>query len=112
MEAKVRELVVGMAIICVAGVALAQPKGAAPDAANGQAIAERWCQDCHIVAEGQNAATDNAPSFPKLAADPARSEEYLRAFLLAPRHPMPPLELSAEQIEDVLAYFGALRDAQ
>jgi len=105
----VRGLVATILTLCVACVAGAQPKGSAPDADSGRALAERWCQACHVIADGQRTAADAAPTFTELAAEGSKSDAQLRAFLMAPRHPMPPVELSSDEIEDLLAYIQALR---
>lgn len=102
------------AILC--GCAAAPEKPAAPakrlagriygDAGRGRAVAERWCIGCHRLDE--ESADDRVPSFPMIAANPSKTEPYIRAFLQHPHSPMPPLELSNQIIEDIIAYLRTL----
>ena len=57
------------------------------------------CPDCGFL------ATDVAPAFPSLRT---RSEDELRAFLVAPHPPMPNFNLPREQIEDLVAYIRSI----
>ncbi|HYD70822.1 c-type cytochrome [Azospirillum sp.] len=82
------------------------PAGAA-DARNGRAIAERWCTACHVVAEGQ-AGSDAAPSLPQVARNRATDQRWLRAWLTDPHPPMPNLNLSRGDIDDLVAYLERL----
>lgn len=98
-----------LALCGLAGTAAAQSTAIKPSPALGHDIATRWCQSCHVVERGQATASDTAPSFFDLARNPEVTAERLRAFLTAPRHPMPPLELSRTDIGDLLAYIDSLR---
>jgi mono/diheme cytochrome c family protein len=89
---------------------LASPAVQAADPANGHAIAKRWCQSCHIVDGGkQPAPSSDAPPFPTLAADPKWTPQRLTAFLQAPHGPMPKLELSNYDIDDLVAHIESLK---
>lgn len=78
---------------------------AAGDPAQGRAAAQRWCSSCHAV--GAAGGGDTAPPFAAIAR--IRSDEYLRGFLTRPHPPMPPLELSRQDIDDIVAYFATVR---
>jgi mono/diheme cytochrome c family protein len=102
-----------LAVLVLASFALAAPAfaqaGKTPgDAAKGEAMARRWCAACHLL-EGQGRASDAAPAFATIARDPRKTDDYLRTFLARPHAPMPPLQLSRGEIEDIVAYFDALR---
>jgi mono/diheme cytochrome c family protein len=88
--------------------AQAQSATAKADAEAGREIAVRWCQECHIVGRSQARASDAAPSFVDLADTESVSRDRLRGFLAAPKHPMPPLELSGKEIDDLIAYIRSL----
>ena len=77
-----------------------------PDA--GAAIAQAWCANCHLVSPDQAIARTEAPSFQTLADQPDRTIEGLEAFLFDPHPPMPDLDLSRQQIDDVIAYILSL----
>ena len=79
-------------------------------AKRGQAVAQKWCSGCHVVAEGQRReATDAVPPFAELANDPKLSETRLRGILLRPHGKMPTGVLTRDDIGDLLAYFASLK---
>jgi mono/diheme cytochrome c family protein len=85
-----------------------RPARFAGHAAVGKAIALRWCTGCHTL-PGHAAASDVAPSFRAIARDPHEDPDHLRGFLSRPHWPMPPLELSRNEIEDIIAYLHTIR---
>ncbi|HUK57644.1 MAG TPA: c-type cytochrome [Stellaceae bacterium] len=79
----------------------------AADADAGKRLADQWCTSCHVVGGGGH-GTDAAPPLPTIAKsiqDPAR----LRAWLVAPHPPMPNLNLSRAEIDNITAYLESLR---
>ena len=103
----------------LAAIALSEAVGQAPasepargapsrgDPRIGEALAKRWCNECHLVG-GAGRATDAAPAFESIARDPAKSTDHLRAFLAKPHAPMPPIPLSGTEVEDLIAYIRSL----
>lgn len=96
-----------------AAMALAIAVGAAgaaqgAEAQEGYRLATQWCTSCHIVAPGQ-AGSDAAPPFESIANRAQFSEDGLRAWLADPHPPMPNLNLSRTEIEQVIAYLRSLR---
>lgn len=77
------------------------------DAAQGHALAQRWCSSCHIVDE-RSQAPDIAPPFSAIARRQGPDHAWVRAWLAAPHPPMPKLDLSRQQINDVVAYLDSL----
>jgi mono/diheme cytochrome c family protein len=73
---------------------------------DGRIVVERWCAGCHSMGV---IADDRFPSFPMLARNMARSEGAIRAFLMQPHKPMPPVELSIQQIEDIIAFLRTVQ---
>ncbi len=102
-----RTLILFGALLALATPAFGQGNKTTGDAARGEADARRWCASCHLL-EGQAKATDTVPAFATIAHDPHKGPDYLRAFLANPHPPMPPLQLSRSEIEDLVAYFGEL----
>jgi mono/diheme cytochrome c family protein len=106
-----------LAAAAVAAIGLSEAVGEAPaappareeapnrgDARIGEALARRWCNECHLLG-GAHAATDAAPTFQSLGRDPSKSTAHLRAFLAKPHAPMPPIPLSGTEVEDLIAYI-------
>jgi len=71
----------------------------------GNKIVSTWCISCH---KAGGTIDDRVPSLVALAADPQHTDGALRAFLMQPHKPMPPLELGTQQIEDIIAYLRTL----
>lgn len=69
-------------------------------------MAFKWCAECHVVANNK-VRTDGTPSFATIAKDFAGRPEALKGFLVKPHEPMPPLELSVRQIDDLAAFILA-----
>lgn len=90
----------------------AAPAHAAGDADTGRAIADRWCAPCHGSSDGAlrpQALSDRVPTFKAIANDKSRSDDRLRGFLAAPHPPMPNVNLTRDEIENVIAYIKSLR---
>lgn len=69
------------------------------DAQRGKADFERWCAPCH------GAGSDSAPALASLKKNPENTAASVRGFLMAPHAPMPPLALTNQEIEDLIAYL-------
>lgn len=103
------ELSLVVAIAALLVLAPLRAAAAASDLEEGRALAKEWCSSCHMVAPGVAASTtDAAPPFPRMAEDPAYTEERLRSWLWAPHPPMPDFDLSRFEIESLIAYIKSL----
>lgn len=80
---------------------------AAGDAQAGQNLAQSWCSGCHIVDRSGHGA-DTAPPFPTIANSSPENHTWLRTWLTDPHPPMPNLNLSRQQIDDIVAYLDTL----
>jgi cytochrome c len=89
----------------IIGGALLAP-ALAQDANAGRVRAERWCSSCHAVG---TRGSDMVPPLDSIANLPGRNDTWFRAFLRNPHPPMPPLELSTADIDDLVAYLMTLR---
>ena len=85
--------------------------GMAADADNGKRLAQRWCQACHVVAEGPRASTDGAPPFATIAVQPDFNAAKIALFLLDPHPKMPNMSLTRLEAGDLAAYIGTLARA-
>lgn len=81
---------------------------AAADIERGRTIAERWCAACHLVAPEQVRASDAVPTFEAIARRRELTPDNLATFLAAPHPVMPNLDLSRDQIADLVAYVESL----
>ena len=98
-------------LLLLAGVVAVAAAGSsvyAGDSASGLHLARQWCVECHVVEAGQAIASDAWPPFSEVANNPVKTERGLRTWLSDPHPPMPQLNLSKTEIENLLAYIQSL----
>jgi len=78
------------------------------DAEHGEKIAQRWCSSCHLL-PGATSGSDTVPSFHAIATAKDFDAGHVRVFLAKPHGGMPPVNLSRQDINDVVAYLQLLR---
>jgi len=83
------------------------PAAAQGDAEAGHDLVQRWCTACHVV-DREGHGTDAAPPLPRLLPSGTRTPDDLRTWLSDPHPPMPKLNLSRQEIEDIVAYLERL----
>jgi mono/diheme cytochrome c family protein len=86
----------------VAAVAHASPS-------RGEALAQRWCVECHATKPGQQSPNPKAPSFPAIANEPSATEYSLRVFLKTPHATMPNFKMEPDDINDLVGYIRSLK---
>lgn len=75
----------------------------------GAALAELWCNACHVTGVGQSEdPMAQSPSFRQLSAMAAGDDEMLRRTLSRPHYPMRAIALSPGEISAVIAYIRSL----
>ena len=82
------------------------------DPARGQAIAQQQCARCHDVAKG-GAFKQMPPSFQSIAIYRTKPDIWARIIAPSPHASMPDMTwaLTADQVQDVLAYILSLDQA-
>jgi mono/diheme cytochrome c family protein len=73
----------------------------------GRDLVRSWCTACHVV-DLEGTGADAGPALPALLAGKQRSADEIRGWLADPHPPMPNLNLSRQEIEDILAYLESL----
>jgi len=73
---------------------------------DGKALAQKYCAACHVV-DSQGGGTDAVPSFAAAAA--SRSDDFLHTQLMKPHGKMPPVDLTNDQIDALVAYIESLK---
>ena len=82
----------------------------AQDALRGQALAERWCANCHVVTRTATVGrSDGLPTFPALAARKETTVAMLKGAMTATHSRMPDFQLGARDQDDLVAYILSLR---
>ena len=96
------------------GVVLAALVASAPafaaDPGNGERLAHRWCEACHVVSQAPaGAGTDQAPPFATVAKRPSFDAAQVASYLLSPHPKMPDMNLTRAEAADLAAYIGTLK---
>ena len=82
----------------------------AQDVINGEALATRWCANCHIVTQSATSGrADGVPSFPSLAAAPQTTDISLRRAMTSSHNQMPDFSLTRREQDNLIAYIFSLR---
>lgn len=92
------------------GSAFAFGTAAAQNVPAGRALAERSCSACHTL-DSREAGGDAAPSFRRLAATNRDSPGWVRAWLSDPHPPMTGINLTRQEIDDIVAFLRTLPSA-
>lgn len=95
----------------IALLVASSPALAAGSAAAGKRLSQQWCASCHQV-EPKGPAKDSAPPFATLGAQKGKDPGWIRAWLTNPHPPMQGINLSRQQIDDVVAYLQSLAPAR
>jgi mono/diheme cytochrome c family protein len=84
----------------------------AADTAQGRDLAQKLCVNCHIIEHGgqQDQVTVGIPSFMAIANKAEQTNSKLRSFVRQPHPPMPSVELSEHQLDNIVAYILSLKD--
>lgn len=80
---------------------------ASGNAEAGRQLVTRSCSSCHAI-EAAKTATDGAPPFTLIAKTNRERPAWIRGWLMSPHPPMPNISLSRQQIDDIVAYLGAI----
>ena len=97
-------------LIVAATLAITPAFGADPN--NGERLAHRWCEACHVVVVStiqRRSTTDQAPPFASIAKIPDLDAAKIALFLLDPHPKMPDMGLSRTGAADLAAYIATLK---
>ena len=81
---------------------------AAADSYNGERLARRWCEPCHVVASDQRGTTGEAPPFASIAKRSDFDAARIAVFLLDPHPKMPDMSLTRIEAGDLAGYIASL----
>jgi cytochrome c len=83
-----------------------------PTAEAGLAITQKLCSTCHMTPDAPaRSVAAGIPSLSTLANKPGQTPEAIALRLISPPHPMPDMQLTRDEIADVIAYLATLRTA-
>lgn len=95
-------------VTLLAGSPISSAQGSA-DA--GKRLAQQWCASCHQT-EPNGPAKDVALPFASLGVEKGKDPGWVRAWLANPHPPMQGINLSRQQIDDIVAYLQSLAPAR
>jgi mono/diheme cytochrome c family protein len=70
-------------------------------------LPQQWCASCHQV-EPNAPAKDVAPPFASLGVEKTKHPGWVRGWLTNPHPPMQGINLSRQQIDDIVSYLQSL----
>lgn len=92
------------------GTARAEPPAEIePSAEKGQTLAERLCSSCHVVDTASKSVPAGIPSLRGIANQPGQTATRIMNVLIKPHVPMPDMQLSRQEMLDIIAYLDTLR---
>ena len=107
----------GAGIICLVGLVSgvsAQNIPGRPNPELGAELSAKLCINCHLIAEdtasgGQVKA--DVPTFSEIANLEGQTQERMTMLIVSPKHPMPNIGLSRDDIAHIVAYIETLETA-
>lgn len=83
----------------------------AQDVGRGQALAERWCANCHVVSRSDDTGRSNGlPTFAAIASRKDMDAATLKGTMSVAHSRMPEILFSARDQDDLAAYILSLRN--
>lgn len=99
-----------LALVLAVPLGAQVPEKAPPSPEKGRELAGKLCKNCHVV-EGEVVASVPAglPSLRGIANLAGQSGGRILDILIKPHYPMPDLQLSIDEILDIVSYLETLR---
>ena len=82
------------------------------DIAAGRNSARALCVNCHVVepnAASQKTVPADIPSFKTIAEKRGWTEDDLKVFMLKPHPPMPSVQLTTHELDNLASYIMSLK---
>jgi cytochrome c2 len=102
--------VAAVAAVCLAMSAqCANAQSATKNAATGQALAQEYCAECHMVVPSSKAGWTDAPAFLEIANRQGTTEAKLKGFIQKPHMHMLNTGRPPHEADEISAYIMSLR---
>jgi mono/diheme cytochrome c family protein len=95
-------------LLLASGLASAGPVGRY-DPFKGKELAKQLCANCHLVDSQQQEANVDVPSFNEIANKEGQTAGAIMAHIMLPKHPMPTIPLTQDELSDLAAYILSMR---
>lgn len=97
-------------VCAIVAVVIVNAPAMAADPHNGERLAHRWCEACHVVSPTQRRpASDQAPPFATIAKMPHFGAAEIALYLLNPHPKMPDMNLTRKEAGDLAAFITTLK---
>jgi mono/diheme cytochrome c family protein len=97
-------------VCAIVAAIMASAPAMAADPHNGERLAHRWCEACHVVSlTQQRPASDQAPPFATIAKMPQFGAAEIALYLLTPHPKMPDMNLTRTEAGDLAAFITTLK---
>ncbi len=97
-------------VCAIVAAIMANAPALAADPYNGERLAHRWCETCHVVSPTQRRpASDQAPPFATIARMPQFGAAEIALYLLTPHPKMPDMNLTRTEAGDLAAFITTLK---
>jgi mono/diheme cytochrome c family protein len=104
------EKVLYLRVCAMIAAVIANTQAMAADPQNGERLAHRWCEACHVVSATQRRlASDQAPPFATVAKMPRFGAAEIALYLLIPHPEMPDMNLTRTEAGDLAAFITTLK---
>lgn len=81
-----------------------------PSPERGLELAERLCKSCHLIGDNGGASVPSGPpTFRGIANRPGQTGRQIMNVLIQPHVPMPNMQVSGPEINDIIIYLESLR---
>jgi len=99
-------------LLAIVSAASAQTIPGRPSPDQGARLASKLCVNCHLIeqdsGEGAQVKAD-VPSFREIANLDGQTSERMTILIISPKHPMPTIALSRDEIAHVVAYIETFK---
>ncbi len=81
-----------------------------PSADGGRDLADKLCTGCHLIAgDGATTAQVGPPPFKSIANKPGQTVDRIKNALMQPHPPMPDMQMTNDEMLDIITYLDTLR---
>lgn len=97
-------------LVFLTGAAFAGPLTTALDPRHGKELASGLCSNCHLVSGEQTQSNVDVPSFREIGRKEDQTLDAIVARIILPKHPMPTIPLTKNELADIASYILSLRE--
>lgn len=113
MSFAVRSIIAGaICLLAIVSAASAQTIPGRPSPDQGAQLASKLCVNCHLIGhetQPSGGVKADVPSFREIANVDGQTSERMTVLIISPKHPMPTIALSRDEISHIIAYIETFK---